>query len=77
MLGAGGAAEAIFCLQALQHNFIPPTVNYVNADPECDLDCVPNVGRQHTVNIAMSNSFGFGGHNAVLSLGKYSANGRH
>ncbi len=76
MLGAGGAVEAIFCIEAMRNNFIPPTINLDNPDPECDLDYTPNVGVQREVNITMSNSFGFGGHNAVIILGKYHANGK-
>jgi 3-oxoacyl-[acyl-carrier-protein] synthase II len=77
MLGAAGSAEAVFSIQAIQHGFIPPTVNMETPDPECDLNYTPNVGVQKEVNIVMSNSFGFGGHNAVLIFGKYHANGKH
>ena len=66
MMGAAGAAEAIFCVQAVNAGSIPPTINYREADPKCDLDVVPNVAREKSVKVAMSNSFGFGGHNAVL-----------
>jgi 3-oxoacyl-[acyl-carrier-protein] synthase II len=77
MLGAGGAVEAIFCIQAMQHNFIPPTMHLLDPDPECDLNYTPNVGVAHEVHVAMNNSFGFGGHNAVLILGKHNhANGK-
>jgi 3-oxoacyl-[acyl-carrier-protein] synthase II len=76
MLGAGGAVEAIFCIEAIRNSFIPPTINLDNPDPECDLNYTPNVGVEREVNIAMSNSFGFGGHNAVIILGKYHANGK-
>lgn len=72
LLGAAGAIEAIVCVKAIQEGFIPPTIGYEKADPECDLDCVPNVGRSTEVNYAMSNSFGFGGHNAVILLKKWS-----
>ena len=75
MMGAGGAVEAIFAMKAMRDSFIPPTVNLDNPDPECDLNYTPNVGVRHEVNIAMSNAFGFGGHNAVIILGKYGANG--
>jgi beta-ketoacyl-acyl-carrier-protein synthase II len=66
MMGATGALEAIFCVQAVREDLIPPTINYATVDPECDLDYVPNQARQRPVRAAMSNSFGFGGHNAVL-----------
>jgi 3-oxoacyl-[acyl-carrier-protein] synthase II len=75
MMGAGGAVEAIFCIKAMHDSFIPPTVNLENQDPECDLNYTPNVGVTHEVNIAMSNAFGFGGHNAVVVLSKYNTNG--
>ncbi|HEY3417311.1 MAG TPA: beta-ketoacyl-[acyl-carrier-protein] synthase II, partial [Armatimonadota bacterium] len=69
MLGAGGAVELIICLQAMHHGVIPPTINYVDPDPACDLDYVPNTPRDAKVTAAMSNSFGFGGHNASLIVG--------
>lgn len=69
-LGATGAVEAIFCLLAMQDSFVPPTINYENPDPDCDLDYVPNVGRNQEVNVALTNSFGFGGHNACLIFKK-------
>ncbi len=75
MMGAGGAVEAIFAMMAMRDSFIPPTVNLDNQDPACDLNYTPNVGVQREVNFAMSNAFGFGGHNAVVILGKYGANG--
>jgi 3-oxoacyl-[acyl-carrier-protein] synthase II len=71
MMGASGALEALFCIKALQENVIPPTINYETPDPECDLDYVPNEKRAATLDRAMSNSFGFGGHNATLIFGKY------
>lgn len=74
MLGAAGSVEAVFSIQAILNNFVPPTINYDTPDPECDLDYVPNVGRTHTVNAVMSNSFGFGGHNAVLIFKRYYPN---
>jgi 3-oxoacyl-[acyl-carrier-protein] synthase II len=75
LLGAAGAVEAIFCVKSLNTGTIPPTINYENPDPECDLDYVANQARQREVRTVMSNSFGFGGHNACIILGRYSANG--
>lgn len=71
MLGGTGAAEAIFTIKALQEGIIPPTINLEQPDEECDLDFVPQVARQKNINIALSNSFGFGGVNAVIALKKY------
>ena len=73
LLGAGGALEAAFCVLALQHGLIPPTINLHNQDPECDLDYTPLKARAQPLNVVVSNSFGFGGHNSVLVLS--SANG--
>ncbi len=70
LLGAAGAVEAIFTIKAIEEGIIPPTINYENPDPECDLDYVPNEARRKEVNIALSNSFGFGGVNACLVFGK-------
>ncbi len=70
LLGATGGVELIACLLALRDGIIPPTINYENPDPECDLDYVPNKAREVKVKIAMSNSMGFGGHNAVLVVKK-------
>jgi 3-oxoacyl-[acyl-carrier-protein] synthase II len=72
MMGATGALEAIFCIQAIREKVIPPTINYRTPDPECDLDFVPNEARPMVIRTAISNAFGFGGHNAVLVIRKYS-----
>ena len=72
LIGAAGAIEAAICTMVIQHGIIPPTINLTHPDPECDLDYVPNVCRQAKVTTALSNSFGFGGHNSVLILRKYS-----
>jgi 3-oxoacyl-[acyl-carrier-protein] synthase II len=66
LLGGAGGVEAIFTVLALKHGLIPPTINYETVDPDCDLDCVPNVARKAKIGAAMSNSFGFGGTNATL-----------
>jgi 3-oxoacyl-[acyl-carrier-protein] synthase II len=71
MMGATGALEAIFCAKAVGDNAIPPTINYHTPDPDCDLDYVPNQARQVSVKVALSNSFGFGGHNSVLVIKQY------
>ncbi|MRN55210.1 beta-ketoacyl-ACP synthase II [Paenibacillus monticola] len=71
LLGAAGGVEAIICGLSLQKGMIAPTINLDNPDPECDLDYVPNVPREADLNIVMSNSFGFGGHNATVILKKY------
>ena len=71
LLGGSGAVEAIITAKALQEGFIPATINYEVPDPECDLDIVPNVGREQEIEYAMSNSLGFGGHNATILLKKY------
>ncbi len=71
LLGAAGGLEAIVCVLAIQRGTIPPTINYEQPDSECDLDFVPNVARKVPVNVALSNSFGFGGHNATLIFKKY------
>ena len=70
-LGASGALEAIACIMAIQNDIIPPTINYTTPDPECTLDYVPNESQQVTVNAAISNSFGFGGHNGVIAIKKW------
>ncbi len=71
MMGATGALEAAVCIHAIQHGVIPPTRNLVEPDPQCDLDYVPGEARKHRVNVAMNNSFGFGGHNSVLIFKRY------
>jgi 3-oxoacyl-[acyl-carrier-protein] synthase II len=71
LLGAAGALEAAVCLMALASNTLPPTMNYETPDPDCDLDYVPNEPRSAEINVAMSNGFGLGGHNATIILGKY------
>ncbi|MCS7272834.1 MAG: beta-ketoacyl-ACP synthase II [Fimbriimonadales bacterium] len=73
LLGAAGAVETAACILALQHQTIPPTINYEHPDPECDLDYVPNTPRPAKLRYVMNNSFGFGGHNSVLVLGQFSA----
>ncbi len=71
LLGAAGAIEAIITALTLEHQIIPPTINYETPDPECDLDYVPNRARESKIDAASTNSFGFGGHNAVLVLRRY------
>jgi 3-oxoacyl-[acyl-carrier-protein] synthase II len=66
LLGAAGALEAAISTLVITRGVVPPTINYENPDPECDLDCVPNVARTVPVTVALSNSMGFGGHNATL-----------
>jgi 3-oxoacyl-[acyl-carrier-protein] synthase II len=73
LLGAAGAAELIFCVEAIRHNLIPPTINLDNPDPACDLDYVPHKARQKKVRVALNNSFGFGGHNATIVVREYVA----
>jgi 3-oxoacyl-[acyl-carrier-protein] synthase II len=71
MMGATGALEAIFLVNAIRDGILPPTIHYETPDPVCDLDYVPNKAREKKVRVAVSNSFGFGGHNAVLVVRKY------
>lgn len=71
LLGAAGGIEAVVCAKAIEDSFVPPTINYKVPDEECDLDVVPNEGRNMEVNYAMSNSLGFGGHNSSIIFKKY------
>ncbi len=71
MMGATGALEAVFCVNAVREGLIPPTAHYQTPDPDCDLDYVPNKAREKKVKVAISNAFGFGGHNAVLVIREY------
>jgi 3-oxoacyl-[acyl-carrier-protein] synthase II len=66
LLGAAGALQAVMTVMAIREGIIPPTINYTTPDPQCDLDYVPNVARRAAIQVALSNSFGFGGHNVVL-----------
>jgi 3-oxoacyl-[acyl-carrier-protein] synthase II len=72
LIGAAAAVEALICVMVIQNGIIPPTINLHHPDPECDLDYVPNVGRKANINIALCTSFGFGGHNSVLVLKRFS-----
>lgn len=72
LLGAAGGVETIICVKAVQEDFVPPTIGYCTPDEECDLDYVPKTGRKHPLNYAMSNSLGFGGHNATIIVKKWS-----
>jgi 3-oxoacyl-[acyl-carrier-protein] synthase II len=69
LLGASGGVELVICMKALEHNICPPTINYQNPDPACDLDYTPNTPRERKLRTVMSNSFGFGGHNASIIAG--------
>ena len=71
LLGAAGAVEAVATIKTLETGWIHPTINYEYPDPACDLDYVPNQARQADVRVAMSNSFGFGGHNAIIIFKKH------
>jgi 3-oxoacyl-[acyl-carrier-protein] synthase II len=77
LMGAAGSVEAVFTIQSILKDFVPPTINLDNQDPLCDLNYTPHVGIKHEINYAMSNSFGFGGHNAVLIFGKYNPNSQN
>jgi 3-oxoacyl-[acyl-carrier-protein] synthase II len=70
-LGAAGAVEAAFTVLAVNRDIVPPTINYQTPDPACDIDCVPDNARELPVRVALSNSFGFGGHNAVVAMRKF------
>ena len=72
LLGGSGGIEAVATVMAIQNNKVPPTINLVDPDDECDLDYIANQSRDHQVNVALSNSFGFGGHNVTLAFKKYS-----
>lgn len=72
LLGAGGALEAVICIKAMEDGTIPPTINLDYPDPSCDLDYTPHRAKPKSLEITMSNSFGFGGHNSVLIFSKYS-----
>jgi 3-oxoacyl-[acyl-carrier-protein] synthase II len=71
LLGGSGGIEAVATVLAIANDEIPPTINLENPDPECDLDYVPHVSRAQTIEVALSNSFGFGGHNVTLAFKKY------
>lgn len=71
LIGAAGAAEAVATVKTIEEGVVPPTINYSKPDPECDLDCVPNTARKADVNVAISNSLGFGGHNTTVAFRKY------
>ena len=70
-LGASGSLEAIACVKSIEDGILHPTINQENSDPECDLDYIPNTARESKINIAISNSFGFGGQNACLVIKKF------
>jgi 3-oxoacyl-[acyl-carrier-protein] synthase II len=72
-LGAAGAVEAVFTVLAIERGVLPPTINYETPDPECDLDYVPNEARQAQVDVALSTSFGFGGHNTCVVFRRWTA----
>ena len=72
LLGGSGGIEAVACVLAIQNNVVPPTINHINPDPDCDLDVVPNTAREHKLDTALSNSFGFGGHNVCLAFRRMS-----
>jgi 3-oxoacyl-[acyl-carrier-protein] synthase II len=71
LLGAAGGLEFTICIMAMQQGIIPPTINNDDPDPECDLDCAPNEAVRRDIDLALSNSFGFGGHNVTLAMRRY------
>ncbi len=71
LLGAAGALEAMVSILAIHDHYLPPTINLDEPDPECDLDYVPNIGRSASPDLAITTSFGFGGHNACLAFARY------
>jgi len=75
LLGGSGAVESAICIMAIKEGIIPPTINLTNRDPECDLDYVPDIARKQKISVALSNSFGFGGHNSTLIFRRYSEAG--
>ena len=72
LLGGSGGIEAVAAVLAMKHGLVPPTINYLNPDPACDLDVVPNQARERKLNVVLSNSFGFGGHNVCLAFRRLS-----
>ena len=71
LLGASGAIEAVASVKAIEHNLAPPTINYATADPDCNLDYIPNTAQKFSIDAVMSNTFGFGGHNAVILIKRW------
>jgi 3-oxoacyl-[acyl-carrier-protein] synthase II len=71
LLGGSGGIEAVAAVLTIRHGMVPPTINYQNPDPACDLDVVPNQAREQIINTALSNSFGFGGHNVCLAFRRF------
>ena len=72
-MGAASAIEAAVCALAIRHGMVPPTINFTEPDPECDLDCVPNQARELAVDVAMNNAYAFGGNNASVILRRRAA----